>query len=143
MNCKAAIAGAALAAGAYAGPAGPGWSETIKIASHVDGGCCLNSSGSDPEHDPGPTGKALSGVSVTVDDAGVDRLATSDHSEGDADSLALGASSGSDAMASGRGGEAGDNAPAAVGSIADPEPSTLTRLLIVLSDLRAQIFGGP
>jgi hypothetical protein len=30
-----------------------------------------------------------------------------------------------------------------VGSIADPNPSTLTRLLIIFSDLRAQIFGGP
>jgi hypothetical protein len=30
-----------------------------------------------------------------------------------------------------------------VGSIGDSEPSILTKLLIVFSDLRAQVFGGP
>jgi hypothetical protein len=46
-------------------------------------------------------------------------------------------------MALRSGGESDDNPPAAVGSIADSEPSILTRLLIVFSDLRAQVFGGP
>ena len=117
MNCKAAFPAAALVAAAYAVTLGASWSETIAIPSQADGG-----KGSD--------------VPATVNEAGFDRPATSDHPEGGADSLALGGSSASDPMA-------GDNAPAAVGSIADPEPSTLTRLLIVFSDLRAQIFGSP
>jgi hypothetical protein len=116
MNCKAAFPAAALVAAAYAVTLGASWSETIAIPSQADGG-----KGSD--------------VPATVNEAGFDR-ATSDHPEGGADSLALGGSSASDPMA-------GDNAPAAVGSIADREPSTLTRLLIVFSDVRAQIFGSP
>ena len=124
MNCKAAIAAAALVAAAYLVPLGASWSETITFPSHVDGG-----KGSD--------------VPATVNEAGFDRPATSDHPEGGADSLALGGSSASDPMALRSGGESGDNAPDAIGSLAAPEPSTLTRLLIVFSDLRAQIFGGP
>ena len=123
MNCKAAFSAAALGAAAYAVTLGASWSETIAIPSQVDGG-----KGSD--------------VPATVNEAGFDRPATSDHPEGGADSLALGGSSASDPMALRSGGESGDNAPAAIGSIADPEPSTLTRLLIVFSDLRAQVFGG-
>ena len=124
MNCKAAIAAAALVAAAYLVPLGASWSETITIPSHVDGG-----KGSD--------------VPATVNEAGFDRPATSDHPEGGADSLALGGSSASDPMALRSGGESGDNSPDAIGSVAAPEPSTLTRLLNVFSDLRAQIFGGP
>ena len=123
MNCKAAFSAAALAAAAYAVTLGAGWSETIAIPSQIDGG-----KGSD--------------VPATVNEAGFDRPATSDHPEGGEDSLALGGSSASDPMALRGGGESGDNAPAAVGSIADSEPSTLTRLLIVSSELRAQVFGG-
>ena len=120
MNCKPAIAGVALVAAAYAAALGASRSETITIPWHADGG-----KGSD--------------VPATVNEAGFDRPATSDHPEGGADSLALGGSSASDPMALRSGGET----PDAVGSIAGPEPSTLTRLLIVFSDLRAQIFGGP
>ena len=123
MNCKAAFSAAALGAAAYAVTLGASWSETIAIPSQVDGG-----KGSD--------------VPAKVNEAGFDRPATSDHPEGGADSLALGGSSASDPMALRSGGESGDNPPAAVGSIADSEPSTLTRLLIVFSDLRAQVFGG-
>ena len=124
MNCKAAFSAAALVAAAYAVTLGASWSETITIPSQVDGGM-----GSD--------------VPATVNEAGFDRPATSDHPEGDADLLALGGSSASDPMALRSGGELGDNAPAAMGSIADPEPSILTRLLIMFSDLRAQVVGGP
>ena len=124
MNCKAAFSAAALVAAAYAVTLGAGWSETITIPSHVDGG-----TGSD--------------VPATVNEAGFDRPATSDHPEDGADSLALGGPSASDPMAPRSGGESGDNAPTAVGSIADSEPSILTRLLLVFSDLRAQVFGGP
>ena len=124
MNWKAAFSAASLVAAAYAVTPGAGWSETIAIPSHVDGG-----TGSD--------------VPPTVNDAGFDRPATSEHPEGGADSLALGGSSASDPMAPRSGGESGDSAPAAVGSIDDSEPSILTRVLIIVSDLRAQIFGGP
>jgi hypothetical protein len=111
MNCKAA--GAALAAGLFVAIPGASRSETIKIPSHADGGCCLISPGSDLQADPAPTGKSESGVSATVDEAGVDRPAAS------------------------------DNAPVAVGSVANPESSTLTRLLLAVSDLRDWLFGGP
>ena len=121
MNCKAAFSAAALIAAAYVVTLGASWSETIAIPSQIDGG-----KGSD--------------VPATVNEAGP---ATSDHPEGGADSLALGGSSASDPMALRSGGESGDNAPATVGSIADSQPSILTRLLIVFSDLRAQVFGGP
>jgi hypothetical protein len=123
MNCKAAIAGAALAAAVYSVPLGASWSETITIPPHVDGG-----KGSD--------------VPVSVNEAGFERPATSDHPEGDAESLALGGSSASDPMALRSAGESGDNARDLIGSVAAPEPSILTRLLIVFSDLRAQVFGG-
>jgi hypothetical protein len=124
MNCKAAFSAAALSAAAYAVTLGASWSETIAIPSQIDGG-------------------KGSHVPATVDEAGFDRPATSDHPEGGADSLAMGGSSASDPMALRSGDESGDNPPAAVGSIADSEPSILTRLLIVFSDLRAQIVGGP
>jgi hypothetical protein len=124
MKCKAAFSAAAMVAAAYAVTPGASWSETIAIPSQVDGG-----KGSD--------------VPAKVNEAGFDRPATSDHPEVGADSLALGGSSASDPMALRSGGESGDNAPDAIGSLAAPEPSTLTRLLIVFSDLRAQVFGGP
>jgi hypothetical protein len=121
MNCKAAFSVVALVAAVYTVTLGASWSGTITIASDTDGG-----KGSD--------------VPTTAN--GFDRPATGDHSEGDADSLALGGSSASGPTAVRSGGESGDNA-AAVGSIADPEPSALTSLLIIFSDLRDQIFGGP
>jgi hypothetical protein len=124
MNCKAAFSAVALVAAAYAVTLGASWSETITIPPQVDGG-------------------TVSDVPATVNEAGFDRPATSDHPEGDADLLALGGSPASDPMALRSGGESGDNAPAAVGSIADSEPSILTRLLLVFSDLRAQVVGGP
>ena len=100
---------------------GASWSETIAIPSQVDGG-----KGSD--------------VPATVNEPGP---VMSEHPEGGADSLALGGSLASDPMALRSGGVSGDNPPAAVGSIADSEPSILTKLLIVFSDPRAQVFGGP
>jgi hypothetical protein len=123
MNCKAAVAAALLAAIAIPVPLGASSAETIAISSHVDGGM-----GSE--------------LPTAVHEVGIDRPATADHREGEADSLALGGFTASDPMALRSGDAASDNAPAAVGSVA-PEPSTLTRLLFILSDMRAQIFGGP
>jgi hypothetical protein len=136
MSCKAA--GAALAVGLFVAIPGASWSETVKIPSHADGGCCLISPGSDLQADPAPTGKAESGVTAIVDESGVDRPATSDHTEGDAESLAIGDAPGADATAA-----KSDNAPVAMGSVANPESSTLTRLLLTVSDLRDWLFGGP
>jgi hypothetical protein len=124
MNGKAAFSAVALGAAAYAVTLGASWSETVAIPSQVDGG-----QGSD--------------VPSTINATGFDRPATRDLSEGGADSLALGGSAASDPTALRSGGESGDNSPAAVGSIGDSEPSILTKLLIVFSDLRAQVFGGP
>jgi hypothetical protein len=124
MNCKATLAGAALAAGASVVIAGASWSATITIPSHIDG-CCE------------------SGIPIFVAEAGFDPLATSDHPEDGADLLAIGGSSGPDAVALGSGGETGNNGLDAPASMADPEPSALTRLLIAFSDLRERVFGGP
>jgi hypothetical protein len=124
MNCKAVFSAAALGAVAYAATPGASWSETIAIPSQVEGG-------------------KRSDVPATVNEVGFDRPAASDHPGGGADSLALGGSSASDPMALRSAGESGDNALDAIGSLAAPEPSTLTRLLIVFSDLRAHILGGP
>jgi hypothetical protein len=124
MNCKAAFSAAALVAAAYAVTLSASWSETIAIPSQIDGGT-------------GPD------VPATVNEAGFDRPATSDHPESGAGLVALSGSSASDPMAPRSGGETGDNAPAAIGSVTAPEPSILTRLLIMFSDLRSQTFGGP
>ncbi len=78
-----------------------------------------------------------SDVPATANEAGLVRPATSDHPEGE-DAGPGGSSASSEA----NGGELGDNAPPVAGSIADPEPSMLTRLLIMFSDLRAQVVGG-
>ena len=118
MNRKAAIAGAALAAVAYAIPHGASRSEIITLPSHVDGGTGSDVGGFDPP-------------------------ATGGHPGGGADSLALDGSSTVDPMAPRSGGESGDDATVAVGSIVDPGPSALTWLVTVFSDLRARIFGGP
>ncbi len=123
MNCKAAFSAAVLATAAYAVTLSASWPETIAIPSQVDGA-------------------KASGVPATVNEAGFDRPATSDHPEGRADSLASGGSSTSDLMALRSGSESG-NAPDATGSLAAPEPSTLSKLLFIFSDLRAQVFGRP
>ncbi len=119
MNCKAAFSAAALVAAAYAVTLSASWSETIAIPSQIDGGTGSN-------------------VPATVNEAGFDRPATSDHPESGAGLVALRGSSASDLMAPRSGGETGDNAPATA-----PEPSILTRLLIMFSDLRSQTFGSP
>ena len=59
MNCKAAFSVAALAAAAYVVSLGPGWSETVALPSHVDGG-----TGSD--------------VPATANETGFDRPAASE-----------------------------------------------------------------
>ena len=120
MKCKAAFSAAAMVAAAYAVTPGASWSETIAIPPQIGGD-----------------------VPATVNEAGFDRPAASDHPEGGGGSLALGGASASDPMALRSGGESDDNAPDAIGSLAAPEPSTLTRLLIIFSDLRAHILGGP
>jgi hypothetical protein len=141
MSCKAALASATLALGVCAIAPEAGWSETISILSHGGGDCCSISAPLDPQQDPAPTDKAETVVSRAADDA-ADRPGPSNHAGGDGDSLA--ASSAADATALASGAESGGGAPAAIGStIADPDPSLLTRLFMVLDDLRAQIFGTP
>jgi hypothetical protein len=54
-----------------------------------------------------------------------------------------GDSLGPEAMALKDGGELGDNSPDAVSSVAGPQPSILTRVLLAFADLRATVFGGP
>jgi hypothetical protein len=137
MSCKAALASATLALGVCAITAKAGWSETISIPSLDGGDCCSISAPLDPQQGPGPTDRLGTAVSLAANDA-ADRPAPSDHAGGDGDSVA--ASSGPDATALGNSGAA----LAAVGStIADPDPSILTRLFMAINDLRAQIFGTP
>jgi hypothetical protein len=140
MSCKAAFAGAALVASVCALAPEAGRSETISILSRADGSCCSISAPSGPQPDPAPTDKAETVVSPAANGA-ADRPAMSDQAGGDGDSLA--ASSGANATALGSGGESGGAAPAAVGSIADPDSPLLTRLFMAIDDLRAQIFGAP
>jgi hypothetical protein len=130
MSWKATLAGAALTLGACVVSPGASWSDTIAILSAA----------SDLQHDPAPTANDGFGVSLAVNEAGFDRPAAGP--EGSADLLAIGASSGLDVTAPGSG-QSVDNGRDAVASVADPEPSALTRLLLAFSDFRTRVFGGP
>ena len=110
MRHRAALAGAALALGAFALTAGPGSAATVGILSLVDAGCCSISDGSMFQNDP-------TGGPVTVNEV------WNDGSERAGDSL------GPDAVAIKESGGVGDDTPDAVSSVAAPEPSVLTRLL--------------
>jgi hypothetical protein len=124
MRHRAALAGAALALGAFALTAGLGSAATVGILPPVDAGCCSISDGSKFQNDP-------TGGPVTVNEVG------NDGSERAGDSL------GPDAVAIKESGGVGDDTPDGVSSVAAPEPSVLTRVLMIFADLRATVFGGP
>ena len=124
MRHRAALAGAALALGAFALTAGPGSAATVGLLPLVDVGCCSISDGSKFQNDP-------TGGPVTVNEVG------NDGSERAGDSL------GPDAVAIKESGGAGDDTPDGVSSVAAPEPSVLTRVLMIFADLRATVFGSP
>ena len=81
---------------------------------------------SEIEYENDPTGDP-----VTVNEVG------NDGSERAGDSL------GPDAVAIKESGGVGDDTPDGVSSVAAPEPSVLTTVLMIFADLRATVFGGP
>ena len=123
MSRRAAFAGAALALGALPLLAEPGSAAIVEIHSPLDPECCSNSDGSMLQSDP-------AGGRVTVD------RVWSDGAEETGDRL------GPDAFALKEiGGSAGNFD--AVSSVATPEPSILTRLLLIFADLRSTVFRSP
>ena len=123
MSRRAALAGAALALGALPILAEPGSAAIVEIHSPIDPECCSNSDGSMLQSDP-------AGGRVTVDKV------SSDGPE------ETGGRLGPDPFALNEiGGSAGNFD--AVSSVATPEPSVLTRLLMIFADLRATVFRSP
>jgi hypothetical protein len=123
MSRRAALAGAALALGALPILAERGSAAIVEIHSPLDPECCSNSDGSMLQSDP-------AGSRVTVDKV------SSDGPVGTGDRL------GPDAFALKEiGGSAGNFD--VVSSVATPEPSVLTRLLMIFADLRATVFRSP
>jgi hypothetical protein len=123
MRHRAALGGAALALGALALITGPGSATTVEILSPAGMGCCAILDGSKIQNDP-------AGDPITNE-------AGNDGSEGAGDSL------GPDAVALKESSGFDDTSPDAVNSVAAPEPSVLTRLLMIFADLRGTVFGGP
>jgi hypothetical protein len=124
MSRRAALAGAALALGAFDLIVEPISAGTVEIHSPLGPGCCSISDGSMLQSDP-------AGGLATVDKVWNDGAEKTD------DPLALGA------FAFKESGGSGGNSLDAVSSVAAPEPSVLTRLLIIFSDLRATVFRNP
>jgi hypothetical protein len=121
MSRRAALAGAALVLGAFVEPSSAG---TVEIPSPLDPGCCSISDDSMLQSDP-------AGARVTVDKVWNDRA------ENTGDPLEP------DAFALNQTGGSGGNSLGAMSSVAAPEPSVLTRLLIIFADLRATVFRNP
>jgi hypothetical protein len=116
MRHGAALAGAALAAGALTLIAEPGSGATVEILSLVDAGCCSISDVSNPAGD-------LLEVNAIANDG----------FENAGDPLAP------DAVALRASGQLDDISPEAVSSVAATETSVLTSLLITFADLRAKL----
>jgi len=130
MRHRAALVGAALALGAFALIAGPSSAATVGILSLVDAGCCSIPDGSKLQDNPTATaGEA--GDPVTVNDP------WNDGSERPGDSL------GPDAAADTARAGLDANSPDVVSSVAAPESSLLTRVLMMFADLRSTVLGGP
>ena len=117
--------------------AGPGPAATVGIAQNDPAGTADGGGTAVPQTSNGEPKLSLddrqsgSGDPVTVSDV------ANGGSERDGNSL------GPEAVAVKESGGFDDNAPNAVSSAAGPEPSALTRLLMVFADLRATVFGGP
>jgi hypothetical protein len=153
MRHRAALAGAALAAGGFALIAGPSSAGTVAILSLVDPGCCSVSDGSNLQNDPDAAangeafavphrsngepivslddGRSEPGDPVTVNDI------SNDGSERAGDPLRP------DAVSFKESGRSDDNTPDGASSVAAAEPSVLTRVLMIFADLRATVGGGP
>jgi hypothetical protein len=136
-------------------------SATISIPSSAEGVCCSTSDEPDFQSDPSKT--ARSGAAavqkpdrfrmaslgdgrkddpVTLDESAVGRAALTITGESAGTSVAVASSSLRDPVAPQSGIEPADNSPETVSSVAAPEPSALTQLLISVGDLRARLIGG-
>jgi hypothetical protein len=122
MSRRAAIASAALGLGALPLLAEPGSAAIVEIHSPLDPEWISNSDGSILQSDP-------AGDRVTVDRVGSYGPETGGRLRPDAFALK----------------EIGGAAVNfdAVSSVATPEPSVLTRLLMIFADLRATVFRSP
>jgi hypothetical protein len=149
MRHRAALAGA-LAAVACALIAGPASAATVGVLAFVDPSCCAIASGSKLQNDPAGTAggepvAALQRSNGNPIPSFDDRPSQFDDPEtvGEAatGSERAGDSFGPEAIALKDGGELDANSPDGVSSVAAPEPSVLTRLLMMFGDLR--VFGGP
>jgi hypothetical protein len=150
MRHRAALSGTLAAACVLM--AGPGSAATVEILAFADAGCCSISSGSKLENDAAGTaggepvavlqrsnGEPISTLedrpSEFDDPERVNEPASGSERAGDL--------LGPEAMALKDSGELGDNSPDAESSVAGPEPSVLTRLLMIFADLRTSVYGGP
>ena len=135
MSRRAALAGAALVLGAFVEPSSAG---TVEIPSPLDPGCCTISDDSMLQSDP-------AGARVTVDKVWNDGAEnTGDPLEPDwQEKGAPYRPREPDAFALNETGGSGGNSLGAMSSVAAPEPSVLTRLLIIFADLRATVFRNP
>jgi hypothetical protein len=161
MTCRAALAGATLAAGVCALSAVASSSATLSIPSSVDGGRPQISEGPSFQYDPSETAKGgaaflfrepdgrriaafdTSDNPLTFNEPAVGRAAANAIPEGVGDPLATGAWSGPDAIALNGADEASDNSSGAVSSVAAPVQSLWTTLLFSLGDLRGRGSTSP
>ncbi len=149
MRHRAALAGA-LAALACALTGGPCSAATVGIVAFADPpNCCSIADGSKLQTEPAgrepvaalrksaeePIPYPVERLSQFDDPETLNELASGSERAGD--------SLGPEAMALKDGGELGDNSPDTVSSVADLQPSILTRLLVAFADLRATIFRSP
>jgi hypothetical protein len=150
MRHRAALAGALAAACALM--AGPASAATVGVLAFVDPGCCAIANGSKLQNDPAGTagGEPVAVLQRSNGDpipSLDDRPSQFDDPEtvGEAANRSerAGDSFDPEAMAIKDSGELDDNSSDAVSSVAAPEPSVLTRLLMMFADLRVSVFGGP
>lgn len=151
MRHRAALTGAALA-GVCALIAGPSPADTVGIPSLIDAGCCSTSNGSKLQNDPAGTEIEAIAIPQTSNGEPIPSLDDRRSESGDpatvndvanGGSEAAGDLPGPDAVAVNESVGFDENSPDAVSSVAAPELSALTRLLMVFADLRATLFGGP
>jgi hypothetical protein len=153
MRGRAALAGAAVAAGWLALMAGPSSASTVLILSSVDPSCCSIPDPSTPQYgsDGTPQAEAIAASprssaenipppdgwqtersdSVTANDA------ANDESEKAGDSL------GPDAVGLKESAGLNDNSPDGVNLAEASEASVLERVMMILTDLRAVVIRNP
>jgi len=150
MRRRAALASAALAAGGLGLIAGPSSAATVRILSFIDPNCCSISDGSKLQADSDGTEKGEA-IMQTTNANSILSLNDQESDPGDPISVNDVANDGSeragdflgpDAVAIKEIGGLGDNIPEGVSSVAAPEPSVLTKVLMIFADLRFTLIRG-